>query len=78
MTHLFHVRLKCNQNKVEDRRIELLGVQVKSPSAPPKDSVYEEARGKEPVVEAQVHLKKLSDYKTFSKVACRVEVLVLQ
>ena len=53
---------------------------MKSPSAPPKDSVYEEARGKDsgvkdpgvkdPGLEAQVHLKKLSDYKTFSKVAC--------
>ena len=45
-----------------------LSIQVPASSAPPKEAVYEEATKKLPVVQTELCLKKLSDYKTLSKV----------
>ena len=37
-------------------------------TAPAKEAVYEEATSKNPPIKDELHLKKLSDYKTLSKV----------
>ena len=49
--------------------------QVPASSAPPKEAVYEEATKKLPVVQTELCLKKLSDYKTLSKVTLQVNLV---
>ena len=50
-------------------------IQVPASSAPPKEAVYEEATKKLSVVQTELCLKKLSDYKTLSKVTLQVNLV---